>query len=218
MNCLICSSNAIFYTKDKKRNYFLCEPCQLIFVPRSELISEADERSRYELHDNDEQNLSYANYLDEICHHIYPLIEKGKNGLDFGSGKSKIMSDLLSQRELTIDSYDIFFHPNEEIWLKKYDFIILSEVIEHLRDPLLTMKNIRSILSGDGKLFIKTNLFEFETQNFLTWYYKNDPTHIQFFSWHALEELGRRFNLGELKRTKLKDLYYFSSLPISSLK
>ena len=39
---------------------------------------------------------------------------------------------------------------------KKYDFITMGEVIEHVDDPLKILKSLYKLLSDDGKLFITT--------------------------------------------------------------
>ena len=36
---------------------------------------------------------------------------------------------------------------------KKYDFIIITHVIEHLNNPVKTIKNIKKFLSNDGFVF-----------------------------------------------------------------
>lgn len=39
---------------------------------------------------------------------------------------------------------------------KMYDFIIMGEVIEHVDNPIIILKNLYSLLSDDGRLFITT--------------------------------------------------------------
>ncbi len=39
---------------------------------------------------------------------------------------------------------------------EKFDFIIMGEVLEHVEDPLGLLKRIRSLITGDGRLFLTT--------------------------------------------------------------
>jgi hypothetical protein len=64
---------------------------------------------------------------------------------------------------------------------KDYDFILMIEVIEHLRDPYGDLSNLKSRLRKGGKMFIKTQLMH-PQRDFSSWPYQRDPTHVQFFS------------------------------------
>lgn len=211
MNCIICFSLSNFYQRDKKRNYYQCSCCELIFVPREEIISRADEKARYDLHNNEESNLNYKNYLENILVEVLKILGPNERGLDFGCGKSTLIADLFSQRNMLVDSYDLYFHQNEFIWKSKYDFILMSEVIEHLREPLDTLKKLKQILKPEGKLIIKTKFFTSNPENFNNWFYKNDQTHIQFFNEKSLNKLGESVDLGFFCSMDLSDLYYLKS-------
>jgi len=38
----------------------------------------------------------------------------------------------------------------------EYDYIVMSEVLEHLDDPMLALRNIRGLLSVGGRCFLTT--------------------------------------------------------------
>jgi hypothetical protein len=191
MTCPLClGSEQSLYDQDKFRNYFLCHQCELVFVPRESLISLNEENKRYQSHQNNQNDKSYENYLTQIAELTFPYLEKPCRGLDFGCGETNLMSLIYQKANIQMDSYDIFFHLNEDIWKKKYHFILLSEVIEHLRDPREVMNQLMKMLEDDGQIFIKTKFYPFLKSDFTDWFYKRDKTHIQFFNHQALSYFG----------------------------
>ncbi|NIO11952.1 MAG: methyltransferase domain-containing protein, partial [Deltaproteobacteria bacterium] len=62
-----------------------------------------------------------------------------------------------------------------------YDFITATEVLEHLHEPGLELARLWAILKPGGHLGIMTRMAEPEME-FSNWYYKNDPTHVCFYS------------------------------------
>lgn len=122
---------------------------------------------------------------------ILPFISKKNVGLDFGCGALTALSEIFQKKEIHLDSFDLYYHPNHSIWNCKYDFIIISEVIEHLHNPEDTMTSLKKILNPNGKIFIKTK-FRKESIEFANWFYKRDLTHIQFFNPKSLELFANR--------------------------
>lgn len=199
MNCPLCQGSALrLFDKDKFRTYQLCSDCQLISVPRSELMSAEEEKARYDLHENDESD-QYRAYLTSIAEIILPKISAGSKGLDFGCGKSLIMEKILEGHGLQVESFDLYFHPKNSVLELRYDFILLSEVIEHLCSPLEVMMGLKDKLSEGGRIFVKTKLYPPDAMAFHSWSYKRDPTHIQFFDFSSLKKLGEMMNLPQLK-------------------
>ena len=209
--CPICSDcNAQEYSHDKFRKYLICPNCELIFVPRNQLIPSDAEKQRYDSHQNDENDPHYKNYLMQMVDQIIPELEKQQVGLDFGCGRTDLLAQLFREKNFLVDSFDLYFLPDEKIWTKKYHFIILSEVIEHLRDPITELGQLRKMLLPDGKIFIKTKLHPGEKSLFDNWFYKRDSTHIQFFNSKSLSELGRKIRMNGPQQ-KSEDLALFTA-------
>lgn len=205
MICPLClGKDPELYDKDKERSFFQCPHCGLVFVPRSDLISLHTEKERYEAHDNASDNSGYVNYLTKIADSIDRKLKPNSFGLDFGSGKTTVLEEILENRGHELISYDVFFHPDEGYKKKQYDFIIMSEVIEHLRDPREEMISLKKLLKDDGMLFIKTKFLP--EKNFSTWFYKRDITHVQFFSWKSFKTLSELLEL-EPSEEVGEDLY-----------
>lgn len=208
MNCPLClSKESELFTRDEFRNYFRCLDCQLIYVPRDQILSEQLEKERYEAHQNHEDDPGYQKYLTTIIDVVSPLVTDGSVGLDFGSGRTKLMSQLFFQRDLIVYSYDLYFFPDDKVFDQKYDFIIMSEVIEHLMDPRETLIKLKSLLKQNGKIFVKTKLAMSDKWRFDQWFYKRDLTHVQFFNMSSLQKLAKIIECEHLEDLKSVDLY-----------
>jgi SAM-dependent methyltransferase len=209
MNCPLCSSERrALYSEDRLRKYLLCGDCYLVFVPRETILSFEAEAQRYDAHNNDEGQ-EYRDYLTMTVEAVRPLIPRGARGLDFGCGKTTLMAKIFGSFGITVDSYDLYFHPKEEVFAESYDFIVLSEVIEHLRKPLEVMERLRSRLTPGGKIFIKTKLYSPNPAEFRDWFYKRDPTHVQFFNYESLNWLANRLGMQGPQKLGCPDLYEF---------
>jgi SAM-dependent methyltransferase len=195
-DCPLCSDhNAQEYSRDKSRSYLICQQCQLIFVPRDQMIQPEQEKQRYDSHQNEESDPHYQNYLQQIVKQVLPSLKNGQCGLDFGCGRTDLMAQLFKTHNYSVDSFDLYFLPDEKIWNRKYNFIILSEVIEHLREPLREMQKLRQLLLPDGTIYIKTKLHPGQKDSFDNWFYKRDNTHVQFFDLVSLGELGKKIKM-----------------------
>lgn len=194
MICPLClASESELFDQDKSRSYLKCLSCDLVFVPRTSLITQEAEKERYKAHEN-EENENYTNYLKKTVNSITPHLKSTAIGLDFGCGKTKILSNIFKEKNFQVNSYDLFFYPDDEPLNHQYDFILLSEVIEHLRDPRDIMQVLKMKLQSDGQFFIKTKLRPDSALEFSKWFYKRDSTHVQFFnekSFKSLKEILR---------------------------
>jgi SAM-dependent methyltransferase len=206
MNCPLCAHPELDkFQEDQNRSYFRCPECQLISVPRAAMISFQDERLRYESHNNDENDPGYREYLNKIAQAIVPFLKSTDQGLDFGCGRTQLLAELLPQ--YYVDSFDLHFHPEPTIWSKKYDFIILSEVIEHLEDPINEMKKLAQLLRPGGSFYIKTKFHFDSPERFKHWFYKRDLTHIQFFNEKAMQKLAQILGMQGPEKLDCPDLH-----------
>ena len=122
------------------------------------------------------------------------LIPNRSFGLDFGCGPGPALSLMLEEKGHRVELYDKFYYQDQSVFDKTFDFITLTEVIEHLSDPIFEIGRLKSILKPDGVIAIMTQTL---TQNtdFKTWYYKNDPSHIGFYNQKSLGYLADYFEL-----------------------
>jgi hypothetical protein len=122
------------------------------------------------------------------------LIPEKSYGLDFGSGPGPTLSLMLEEKGHHVELYDKFYASRDSIFNKRFDFITATEVIEHLRDPMLEFKRLSSCLRVNGYFAIMTHLLTEET-DFSNWYYKKDPSHIGFFNKQSLAYLSKELKL-----------------------
>lgn len=82
---------------------------------------------------------------------------------------------------------------NKEDYPGKYfDYVTLDQVVEHLRDPLGSLKDIRQILKPGGKLVISTPNHKGLSARFFgrKWLHWHVPYHMHFFTRDSLNELA----------------------------
>ena len=82
-----------------------------------------------------------------------------------------------------LDDFDEIFNG------KKFDFIILSHVFEHIYDLKKTIINIRSLLSDTGKIYIEVPDASGYNDCYVVPYYYFDMEHINHFDQHSLQLL-----------------------------
>ena len=191
--CPLCKSNKeeSFYS-DSFREYLKCSNCDFVFVPKIYHLSEKDERARYDTHNNDPTDDKYRNFLYQLVSPLQERISMNSSGLDFGSGPGPTLSLMLKDFGYTVDLYDKFYAKNDFVFHKKYDFITASEVVEHLRQPMEELNRLVGLIKSNGVLAIMTQILTSQI-DFDQWYYKNDPSHIGFFSEKALNYLAEKW-------------------------
>jgi len=74
-------------------------------------------------------------------------------------------------------------------------------VIEHFHHPFNEFQLLKGLLNPNGKLYCMTDIFS-ETKDFATWYYKNDPTHVIFYTEKTLQWIQK--NIG-FKRVTIEN-------------
>lgn len=206
IECPLCQSDSQLFSRDKNRSYQRCSCCDLVFVPREQILSPELEKQRYQFHHNDAEDAGYRAYLQNIFDQCSPFLTKDDQGLDFGCGYSKFLSRLFSENGFKTDAFDLYFHPDEEIWGHDYNFIVMSEVIEHLHTPLETMLRLNKLLKKSGQIFIKTKFLPESENEFNNWFYKRDLTHVQFFNLASMNHLKIKLGFKSLLELS-NDLY-----------
>ena len=74
-----------------------------------------------------------------------------------------------------------------------YDFITATEVLEHLHQPRRDLEAVWSCLQSDGWLGVMTKRAR-NREAFDQWHYKQDPTHVCFWSDATLQWLADHWN------------------------
>jgi hypothetical protein len=153
----------------------------LVFKDLSHFPSREKEKERYSLHENDVEDKNYQRFVAPIVDSILDSQPKKAQGLDFGAGSGPVIAKLLRDKNYSINLYDPFFYPNTVVLTSTYDFIICCEVMEHFHNPLQEFELLQKLLLPGGSLYCMTELLP-KKEIFESWYYKNDPTHVVFYS------------------------------------
>ncbi len=182
------------YYRDRRRHYLICRCCQLVFVPSALYLSEADEKAAYDHHQNSPADVEYRRFLSRLFLPLNNRLAPNSHGLDFGSGPGPTLSIMLEEVGHTMTLYDHFYAKNPiALQEQSYDFITATEVIEHLHDPATILPMLWNLLKPGGHLGFMTKLVR-DQKAFATWHYKNDLTHVCFFSTFTFEWLADQWH------------------------
>ncbi len=194
--CPLCLGKSVsdFY-QDLHRAFFCCQNCALIFVDPDTFLSSTEEKARYELHENSSENLGYREFLSRLIDPLSSRLGKKKlKGLDFGCGPCPTLSLMLEEKGYLMTLYDPYFADNPSALTKEYDFVTCSEAMEHFYSPAKEWSLLPAMVKPGGWLGIMTNLSA-EAETFGQWYYKNDLTHVNFYSRKTFLFLAERDGL-----------------------
>jgi hypothetical protein len=120
-------------------------------------------------------------------------LEPGACGLDFGSGPGPTLSVIFEESGYPMDIYDLFYTPDCAVFEKTYDFIVSTETFEHLRNPFYELERLWGVLKPGGIMGAMTQLV-IDKERFALWRYKEDMTHIRFFSSNTFKWLAAKWN------------------------
>jgi hypothetical protein len=186
-HCPLCTAvSAVEFCHDRRRSYLRCPRCALVFVPPRFYLDREFERREYDLHRNDVHDPGYRRFLSRLACPLAERIAPGASGLDFGCGPGPALAHMLEEAGYRVALYDSFYRPDVRVLEARYDFICATEVVEHLHHPGEVLGRLWSLLRGGGWLGVMTKLV-LDADAFSRWHYKNDPTHVCFFSeatWH----------------------------------
>ena len=196
------------YSINPIRIWMYCEPCHHLFArdfPEKIFLNNKESRKI------EHQRFSlYSDILINISRYA-----QGTSFFEIGFGAGEF---LLAAREMGYDVFGIDVIDkhvrqikelyklennvetadfNEYESAKKYDVIIMGDVLEHVSDPVKAIEKAESLLSDDGALWISTPNFDSAVSVI---YGHKEPMrreqyHINYFSRESLLALLERFNL-----------------------
>jgi 2-polyprenyl-3-methyl-5-hydroxy-6-metoxy-1,4-benzoquinol methylase len=180
--CPLCDSGqCIDFCEDKHRRYVQCQRCHLVFVDPRQWLNAEQERAIYDLHQNSPLDPAYRQFLSRLYQPLLARLNPGDQGLDFGCGPGPALSAMFAEAGFAVQLYDIFYYPEPSVLQQHYQFITATEVVEHLHQPGRVIEQLWALLSAGGTLGLMTKL-ALDKAAFMRWHYKNDQTHVCFFS------------------------------------
>ena len=209
-DCPLCShpSVELRYIEKRPNRYGFCPTCKGIFSAKDSLLSPAEERSQYEMHDNDINDAGYQKFVTPLVSLVRSRHQKSETGLDFGAGPGPVITKMLTDHGYNMHLYDPFFHPDTSVLASQYDFVICCEVIEHFNHPFQTFSQLKELVALGGTLYCRTTLIPDDIE-FSRWHYKNELTHVFFYhretvAWIASNILTCDYTIID------KNVFYFS--------
>lgn len=191
--CPLChGADLVVYHHDKKRRYHQCQTCQLVSVPAEYYLSAEAEKAEYDKHENHPHDLGYQTFLNRTLEPLLSRVSPLAVGLDFGCGEGKALSLMAKARGYRIENYDLYYANHPETLARQYDFITLTEVIEHVSNAADLLAQLDSLLKPKGILAVMTKRVQNQTA-FASWHYKNDPTHINFYAEATFQWLAQHY-------------------------
>ncbi|SHE38370.1 Methyltransferase domain-containing protein [Modicisalibacter ilicicola DSM 19980] len=182
LSCPLCGGQGVsHYHRDRRRDYWQCHRCTLVFVARHQHLAADAEKAVYDCHRNSPRDTGYRRFLSRLTVPLLEHLPPGARGLDFGCGPGPTLSVMLEEAGHPMALYDIFYAPDRRVLEGRYDFITATEVVEHLAAPGQVIEDLAGRLSPGGWLGLMTKRVA-SREAFADWHYILDPTHVSFFS------------------------------------
>lgn len=195
MHCPLCENDKVAdYYQDKKRPYLQCTNCSLVFVPASHHLSPSMEKAEYDKHENDLNDQGYINFLSRLINPMLERIEVNSHGLDMGCGPAPALAKQFEKLGHTMSLFDLYYFNDDTVLQQRYDFVTCTEVIEHIAKPKAFVELLLNLLKPNASLGLMTKLV-INPERFANWHYKNDPTHICFYSRETFDFIANKYNL-----------------------
>jgi hypothetical protein len=191
-NCLLCAAAAQPLTTIKEVQYWSCPACGLAFMDPANRLAPADERARYDQHQNDPNDARYRAFLGRLAAPLLTKLAAGMVGLDYGAGPGPTMDRLLQEQGVRVVNYDPYYAPARGALHQSYHFITCSETAEHFYHPAQEFDGFDRLLLPGGWIGLMTGIFYPEI-DFSQWWYIKDPTHVCFYRPQTLQWLAQRY-------------------------
>jgi len=199
--CKICNAKSSKIVDDKtSKVYYWCKECEYISLDPSFYIDRVSEKKHYDKHHNNLESTGYVKMFEDLVDEfVLPFKKDIKTALDFGCGEGEVLPIVLERSGFICDRYDLFYFPKKVYIGKKYDLILSTEVIEHLKNPLATIEEILSHIKDGGHLILMSMFHPKTAGEFFKWWYIRDITHIGFFNLKTFKYLAQKYNLKIIK-------------------
>lgn len=194
LSCPLCSSLSVQpFHRDPRRDYHRCQNCLLVYVDYQQHLSPDQEKAIYDLHQNAIDDPGYIAFLLRLTGPLLERLPNRAEGLDFGCGPGPALAQLFEAQGHRLNLYDPFYADYPVHLQRPYDYIVCTEVVEHFRLPRREFEALFKLLKPGGWLGIMTKLV-INAEAFAKWHYKNDLTHISFFSRPTFHWLATHYN------------------------
>ena len=198
-----------------------CENCRLGFVDQNKIVKKNLDKL-YRLNEYKKEERMIESRLDPIVDNILKYKNSG-SALEIGSGHGLLSSLLLKKGNFKLEVVEPYLNPHYlsgqsyklhktdldrflKIYKKKFDLILIFDVIEHLEDPFTSLQNLKDILRKDGVLVIQTPNYQSLMQSMTkkwSWWMIED--HKWFFTPHSLQKALKKKGFNNVYRRTYED-------------
>lgn len=185
-------SGALSHHQGERGTFFRCATCALVFLDPAQWPSRDSEIARYELHENDADDPGYEEFLSRLADPVIARVPPGARGLDYGSGESDALATLLTRSGRPTIAYDPAFRPSASALKERYDFVVCSEVLEHVHEPRVLFERFGRLVRPGGLIGIMTGMYD-AVPSLADWWYIRDITHVCFYSKATMAWIAQEF-------------------------
>lgn len=191
--CPLCNTANELWKTIGTKQFYRCTTCDMIYVHPTQRLTAHEEALHYSKHRNIATDPNYQAFAKPIIDFVLQNFNSHHSGLDYGSGADSAIIYILENHNYTIKSYDPNFYNNPELLARRYNYITCCEVIEHFRSPREEFAKLYTMLTDNAALVCMTQLYD-NSINFRSWYYKNDPTHVCFYTANTCNWITTTYN------------------------
>lgn len=176
-------------------------------MPPDQYLSASEEKTEYDKHQNDVADEGYRRFLSHLAAPLMAEMPPASRVLEFGCGPGPALADMLQSAGHHVTLYDAFYYPDASaLQSASFDVVTATEVIEHLHHPDQVIAAWFDYLAPGGRIGIMTKTV-IDAQRFAQWHYKNDPTHVCFYSAETFDYIAKTH--GATWRAVANDAFIF---------
>lgn len=219
--CVFCLDSRLDSFNAGGKTWHQCENCGGIFLDRPFLPSAEDEKARYEKHRNSAGDSGFRTYLEGFINPVLAASGTVRTVFDYGCGPEPVLVSILAEKGYDARGRDPFFAPDTACFEGGADLVTCHEVAEHFFEPRKDFMLMAALVKAGGYLAVGTMVlpdFGGADENarrrlfFQSWWYRQDSTHVSFYTPKALRLAGESAGL-EWIGAVAKNGYLFRNRP-----
>lgn len=200
--CRFCLSSDIYRLSDARRRYWRCRTCGGISAAAECFLDSKAQRTRYLLHRNTLDSAGYEAFLRRFIEPVASFMQSAglpvRRVFDYGCGPEPALIELMRRSIFPgadIRGWDPFFFPECVPFDGGADLVVCLEVAEHFEDVDSSFAGLCRLCRPGGIAAVGTMEVPADDGAFLSWWYKEDCTHVSFYSRKAISAAARRAGL-----------------------
>lgn len=191
IRCPLCHQQAPFFLQDKRRAFYSCGHCSLVFAEPSSHLMISAERQRYGRAQKMTKQKQLSQFVMPLLTQLGELTGTSLQGLNFGRVLDNDSLAKINAAGHRLNQYDPFFAASSPVLQQEYDFVCSYRVFEHFKQPQQEWDLLSRLVKPQGWLAVGTPLLT-DLSHFSKWHYKNNPTHVSFYQHKTFEYLANK--------------------------